>query len=128
MELPRFEPIVMHESTLYFSRSSLSSIVGEKEVDYQTSYRPPIITLFISNSNYNLNWNRFAPTSKICNVSSNPHAHRRIFFVALLLNDLHVRNLPMRLRVQLSIASIHPASEISMTSISSNDSFIFFNP
>lgn len=63
-------------------------------------------------------------------MSSNPHACRRIFFAALVLKDLHVKNLPMRLRVQLSIASIRPASEISMTSVSSTvgtcDFFFFF--
>ena len=82
-------------------------------------------TRSISNSEVNLNWNKLVPTSKICTPSFKPHALLNVFFAALLLNGLQVRNCPIKLRLQPSISVSLPSSEISMTSSSSVVNFIF---
>ena len=86
---------------------------------------PPRRTLDISNSDWNLNWNRFSPTSVICILSSKPYALFKVILAALLLKGLHVRNFPVRLKLQLSMASNRPSSEMGITSSSSDVNFIF---
>ena len=86
---------------------------------------PPLKIRFISNSNWNLNWNKFGPTSRICIVSSTPQSLRIVLFAAILLNGLHARNFPIRLKWQLSRASSLSSFEIAMISSSSYVSFIF---
>ena len=63
-----------------------------------------------SNSELNLNWNKLEPTSTIYTLSSSPHALLNVLFAAVLLKGLHVRNLQIKLRVQLSISNFLPLS------------------
>ena len=76
---------------------------------------------------YNLNWQRFSPTFEIYNDSFNPHARRIVFFATILLKGLQVRNFPIKLKLQLSMASNLPSSEIGIISSSSIINFIFSN-
>ena len=78
-----------------------------------------------SNSELNLNWNKLEPTSTIYTLSSSPHALLNVSFAAFLLKGFHVRNLPIRLRVQLSISNFLPSSEMFIVSSSSPVNFIF---
>ena len=89
---------------------------------------PHFKTWLKSNSIWNLNWKRFDPTSTICNLVFIPHALCIVFMVALLLKTLHVRNLPMRLKLQLSISGNLPPSDIAITSSSTVVNFIFSKP
>ena len=43
---------------------------------------PSLSIQVMSNSDWNLNWKRFGPTSRICIESSNPHALLNVFFAA----------------------------------------------
>lgn len=79
----------------------------------------------MSNSELNLNWNRLDPTLGICNPSFSPYALLIMFVAALLLKGLQVRNFPIKLRLQLSIPTSLPSSEISIISSSSVVNFIF---
>ena len=89
---------------------------------------PHFKTQLKSNSIWNLNWKRFDPTSTICNSVFIPHALRIVFMAALLLKTLHVRNLPMRLKLQLPISGNLPSSDIAITSSSTAINFIFSKP
>ena len=82
----------------------------------------------MSNSQQNLNWNRFEPTSTICTPFSKLQARLNVFWAARLLNGLHVMNLPSRLREQLSISSFQSSSDMVITSSSYVVSLIFFIP
>ena len=88
---------------------------------------PPLMIRSISNSDWNLNWQRFGPTFEIYNDSFNPHARRIVFFATILLKGLQVRNFPIKLKLQLSMASNLPSSEIGIISSSSIINFIFSN-
>ena len=59
---------------------------------------------------------------------SNPYAILNVVFAARLLNGLHVKNFPIRLKLQLYIACILPSSEMGIISSSSDVSFILPNP
>ena len=91
------------------------------------SKRPSLSTLSKSNSRLNLNWKRFEPTSIICTPFSKLHARLNVFCATRLLNGLHVRNLPIRLREQLSISSFQPSSDMVITSSSSVVNLMFSN-
>lgn len=56
---------------------------------------PPLNTLSISNSIWNLNWKRFCPYSTIWTLSCKPRAFFRVLWATLLLKGLHVRNFPV---------------------------------
>ena len=79
--------------------------------------RPSVYTLSNSNSDLNLNWNRFDPTLTTCTPSSSPHAFFIVLSAALLLNGLQVKNLPIRLKAQLSNSSLRPSSDIGVVPV-----------
>lgn len=86
---------------------------------------PPLNTLSISNSIWNLNWKRFCPYSTIWTLSCKPRAFFRVLWATLLLKGLHVRNFPSRLYSQLLISSFLSSSLTTITSSSSVVSFMF---